>query len=40
MTDDARCTGTATGKDTETGTATGAAFPPPTTLRAGMSTDR
>ncbi|MFD7517047.1 hypothetical protein ACFV85_19870 [Streptomyces niveus] len=40
MTDDARCTGTATGKDTETGTATGASFPPPGTFRTGMSTDR
>ncbi|MFG2171809.1 hypothetical protein ACGFMO_10545 [Streptomyces niveus] len=40
MTDDARCTGTAAGTDTEAGTATGATFPPPGTRRAGMSTDR
>ncbi|EST32450.1 hypothetical protein M877_04080 [Streptomyces niveus NCIMB 11891] len=47
MADDARCTGTAAGKDTEAGTATedfpgsaGAPFPPPGTLRAGTSTDR
>ncbi|MFF2671171.1 hypothetical protein ACFVTT_20615 [Streptomyces niveus] len=40
MTDDTRCTGTAVGKETEAGTATGAPFPPPGTLRAGMSIER